>query len=107
MIEIKILNTSDGKIHGFTISGHSGYAEFGKDIVCAAVSSVAYMVANTLTDILNVDASVKVDECGNMSVKIDDKYISSCEVLLSGFKLHATLLEEQYPENLKVDYMEV
>ena len=31
--------TEDDRITGFTVSGHSGYAEAGSDIVCAAVSA--------------------------------------------------------------------
>ncbi len=107
MIQIKILNSCDGEIHGFTISGHSGYDEIGKDIVCAAVSSAAYMVANTLTDVLNVDANVCVDDGGRMDVRVSEKNLSECRAIFNGFKLHVILLEEMYPENLKVSYMEV
>ena len=37
---------------GFEISGHSGYAEQGSDIICASVSSAAYMAVNTVTEII-------------------------------------------------------
>lgn len=42
---------SDDIICGFEISGHSDFAEEGSDIVCAAISSAAYMTANTVTEI--------------------------------------------------------
>ena len=29
----------EGRITGFSVSGHSGYAEAGADVVCAAVSA--------------------------------------------------------------------
>ena len=32
-------HTKDGRITGFDAEGHSGYAEAGADIVCAAVTS--------------------------------------------------------------------
>ena len=38
MTKIEFFN-HDGRINGFAVSGHSGYAEEGSDIVCAAVSS--------------------------------------------------------------------
>ena len=38
MTKVEIFN-HDGRIHGFSVSGHSGYAEEGSDIVCAAVSA--------------------------------------------------------------------
>lgn len=34
--------------HGFTIEGHAGYAELGKDIVCASVSVLAQTVGREL-----------------------------------------------------------
>ena len=38
----------------FTVKGHSGSANAGEDIVCAAVSSAVYMAANTVTEILGL-----------------------------------------------------
>lgn len=38
---IKIFVTQAGIIYGFEVSGHSGYAEKGSDIVCAGISTVA------------------------------------------------------------------
>ena len=37
--------------YGFLISGHSDFAEEGYDIVCASISSAAYLVANTITEV--------------------------------------------------------
>ena len=51
-----------GNFTGFEISGHSGFAEEGSDIVCSAVSSVAYMVANTLTEVSKVKADIVLDD---------------------------------------------
>lgn len=41
MIRIKILRDNLGRINTVECAGHSGYAESGKDIVCAAVSAIA------------------------------------------------------------------
>jgi len=38
----------DNKIFGYKVNGHSGYAESGNDIVCSAVSILAYTGINTL-----------------------------------------------------------
>ncbi len=37
-----------GKINGFTARDHSGYAEEGQDIVCAAVSALVIHTVNSL-----------------------------------------------------------
>ena len=42
----------DGRITGFSCSGHSGYAEEGSDIVCAAVSTAVKLAECTINDVL-------------------------------------------------------
>lgn len=96
-----------GDILGFDICGHSGYGARGNDIVCAAVSSACYMAANTIVDILKVNADVSVDNIGRMSLSIDENDISKCRDMLLGLKMHLIALEEQYPENINVNYTEV
>ena len=41
MIEISIFSGREGRISGFEVTGHSGTAAQGRDIVCAGVSSLA------------------------------------------------------------------
>ena len=52
MLSAKFFVLESGTIVGFEILGHSGYAESGKDIVCSAVSSAAYMTENNITDVM-------------------------------------------------------
>lgn len=107
MITVKLLINSTGKPLGFEISGHSNYAEAGNDIVCSAVSSAAYMTANTITDVIKAEAEVFVGDSGKMFLQVSEKDISSCVDILLGFKLHVLALEEQYPKNIIVNYTEV
>ena len=48
--------TEDDRITGFTVSGHSGYEERGKDIVCAYVSAVVTMAEATINDVCGAKA---------------------------------------------------
>ena len=91
----------DGNVpFGFLISGHSGYAESGEDIICASVSSAAYMTANTITEILKVNAQINVSDAKmKLIVKKEQRHISK-DILL-GLKLHLDSLSEQYPEFLE------
>lgn len=41
MITVRVQRQADGRITGFAVSGHSGYARRGADIVCAGVSAIA------------------------------------------------------------------
>ena len=40
MISVKIFVNEDGMIDGYAVSGHSGTAARGQDIVCAGVSAL-------------------------------------------------------------------
>ncbi len=107
MICVSFLTASSGEIVGFSIDGHAGYGEAGTDIVCAAVSSAAYMTVNTVTDVLRVGAQVLAENDGCLSLRVTKGEAVQCRNLFAGFKLHMLGLEEQYPENIRVNYLEV
>ena len=50
------------RIVGFTVQGHSGYADEGSDIICAAVTSAVRLTECAVNDVLGLGASVKVRE---------------------------------------------
>ena len=91
---------------GFRISGHSGFSKEGTDIVCAAVSSAAYLTANTITDVIGVSAEISVED-GLMLFRIPEKGAAVCGALLKGFRLHMAALQKQYPKNIELTDMEV
>lgn len=107
MIKVDLLCEHDGELVGFEIEGHAENDVRGKDIVCAAVSSAAYMTANTITDVIRATAKIEVMDFGRMYLKIDKSSAASCHDIMQGFRLHITSLEEQYPKNIVVNYLEV
>ena len=52
----------DNRITGFNISGHSGYAEAGSDILCASIRAAVTVAECTITDVCGVRAKVRDDE---------------------------------------------
>ena len=101
MIRVKFL-IGNKQPKGFEISGHALFAESGKDIICAAVSSAAYMAANTITDIIGADATATVED-GAMCVTLNQTN-EQAETVLRGLELHLTELSKQYPKNIKIIY---
>ncbi len=101
MIKVKF-SVGNRQLNGFEISGHAGFAESGKDIICAAVSSAAYMAANTITDVIcaNADAAEKQGEMVLTLNESDER----AQAVLKGLELHLTELSKQYPENIKIIY---
>lgn len=102
MIYIDFIKNKDGYFSGFYMKGHSGFNSSGDDIVCAAVSSAAYMVVNTITDVLKANADVSVQE-GKMHILVEDKSAKSCRPLFLGLMLHLSALQEQYKENININ----
>ena len=96
-----------GRIIGFDSQGHSGYAEEGADIVCAAISSTIDLVIATINDVLGLAASVKVrEEDASVSLRLPgglgQTAESTCQALLTGLMLYFTELHDAYPDNIEV-----
>ena len=47
------------RVIGFDVQGHSGYADAGADIVCAAITSAVRLVETTVNDVLGLAADRK------------------------------------------------
>ncbi len=92
--------TEDNLICGYEISGHSGSAEAGQDIICAFVSSAAYMTANTLSEIVGAEIEAEVAD-GYMNIRVVSE-LSEAQQILEGLRLHLRSLAGDYPDNIKV-----
>ena len=101
MIKVRF-SVGDRQLNGFEISGHALFAESGKDIICAAVSSAAYMAANTVTEIIRADAKAQAED-GAMVLTLNEPNTQT-ETVLRGLELHLTELSKQYPQHIKIIY---
>ena len=104
MTKVEIFN-HDGRIHGFSVSGHSGYAEEGSDIVCAAVSAAVTFAECTINDVLGNHANTKVKEeepriTLTLPAACDDE--DAVQAVLTGFLLTVCSLRDNYPEYIEV-----
>jgi uncharacterized protein YsxB (DUF464 family) len=97
--------TEEGRIASFDVSGHSGYAEEGADIVCAAITSAVRLVECTLNEVLGLGAAVKVDEAhihlrvpGGLSASNE----AACQAVLAGLMVYLTELRDEFPDYMTV-----
>ena len=104
MIRIEFYKHGD-MLTGFECKGHAGFADSGEDVVCAFISSACYLAANTVTEIIKLDARSS-DTDGYMSLKINSSP-EKAQDILGGLVLHLTELEKDYPKNIKVTITEV
>ncbi|NLU25244.1 MAG: ribosomal-processing cysteine protease Prp [Clostridiales bacterium] len=99
--------SAGSRLVGFDVKGHSGYAEAGADIVCAAVTSAVRLVESTVNDVMGLCASVKVREEENLIAfrlpgGLAPGAESTCQSLLAGLMVYLTELHGEYPENIEV-----
>jgi len=93
------------RITGFSVSGHSGYAERGEDIVCAAITALVTMAEATINDVCGAKAKVRVKE---EDARITLTLPTSCDeedtvqAVLSGMMLTLISLREEYEDYIEV-----
>ena len=104
MTRVEFFN-QNGRIVGFSVSGHSGYSEAGSDIVCAAITSAVQFAETTMTDVLGEQAKTRVHED---EARITLKLPNHCEeedavqAVLTGMMLTLSSWRDQYPDYIEV-----
>ena len=95
----------DERITGFSVSGHSGYAETGEDIVCAAVSATVTMAEATINDVCGAKAKVRVKE---EDARVTLTLPTSCDeeetvqAVLAGMMVTLISFAEEHPDYIEV-----
>ena len=97
--------TEQDRITGFSVSGHSGYAEAGADIVCAAISAIVTMAEATINEVCGAKAKVRVkDEQARVTLMLP----ASCDeeetvqAVLAGMMLTLINMRDDYPDYIEV-----
>lgn len=100
MIKVSINKNNKSEIERILISGHSGYAEAGSDIVCAAVSSV---VTTSINAILSFEETIKVkDDCCVLEIQVL-KLDKITDTLLQNMLNLLKEIEKEYKKNIKME----
>ena len=89
---------SQGKYRKLCISGHSGYAEEGSDIVCAAISSSV----NLAVSILELGGCAFKQSVGKTTVIIETDDGQTAQLVLGAMEKELSQLMRDFPENVKV-----
>ena len=96
MIKIKTKKNGD-QYFGFQCSGHAGYAEYGNDIVCSAVSMLVINTINAIDAFTDCSMDVSDDEkSGRIQVVFPDGTDEKAGLLMDALVLGLQSVEEQY-----------
>ena len=81
------------------ISGHAKFNDYGKDIVCASVSSIIY---TTVNGILNINKNtIKYTDNEDITIEVIDND-NTTRILINNMLELLKELAVQYPKNIKI-----
>ena len=109
MIRINIVRDKKGFIWEFAVEGHSGFSDPGSDIICSAVSAVAYTAVGALDELADIRGHVEKPgfmKC-SIPVGIDPDRESRAQVILEAMTVGFKQIEREYEEYVSVFEEEV
>lgn len=89
----------DVRKDGITVSGHAGYAESGKDIVCAGATALVQGLIKSIEDLTSDEIQYDITpgradiHYGNLS--------EEGKLLADSFFLGICLIVDEFPEHIK------
>ena len=97
MTHVSIIKTRNGEYKGFNCIGHSGYAERGEDIVCAAISVLVINTINSLDKLAGEKIKlVTNDEEGLIDCRFEGQINEKSKLLLDSMVLGLREIKKQY-----------
>ena len=96
---------------GFEASDHSGYAEAGEDIVCAAVSALTQAVLNGLANVVKAPVMYDVDDekailTACLTPECTREQLEKAQILLQTLLEALQAIASQYPRNVRIIFKE-
>ncbi len=92
-----VIGKKDGVILSFRISGHAEYDNYGKDIICSAVSMIGINTVNSLSILAEETFEVEQDEdLGLLEVIFDHRPNERADILLRSLELGIQGVIDQY-----------
>lgn len=108
---VTFLKRSDGALLGYRANGHSGYAEAGADIVCAAISALTQTTLNGLKNVLKAPVMFDQDDDGAfieaiLTPEASEDQIWQAQLLLVTLLEGLQAIQREYPRNLRIIFKE-
>lgn len=95
MIEVNV------RPDGVTVDGHAGYAECGKDIVCAGVTALIQTLVGSLKELTSDDIKYDISpgwaniNYGNLS--------EESKILVDSFFIGICMIADEFPDYVRVE----
>jgi len=94
---------------GLNITGHAGYDDYGKDIVCAAASVLSINLANSIAQLTKAKFKCEIDEkSGDYSFAFTETYGDDANILFESCLLGLESIQNEYGDDfIQINYQEV
>ena len=103
MTTVKFVLDANGNVKQLTVSGHSGYAEEGSDIVCAAVSSCVQMLEIQIAQVIGEKKASFAERDAGISYTIpemSDEEMFAVNNMVNGFMRYMQSISKHYEDYL-------
>ena len=87
------------------IAGHSGQAEAGRDIVCAAVSILGCTCVNALENVCGIIPEITENDDGVLEFRLPElnpEENAKAQILMAALKQGLSDLTEAYPQHVRI-----
>ena len=88
------------RLDGIAIEGHAGYAESGKDIVCAGVTALAENLIDSIESLTEDKIQYEVST-GKVDIHYKD-LSEDAKLLVDSFFLGICGIAQDFPEHVKI-----
>ena len=98
-----VLYHGENGLTGCRLTGHSGQAEAGHDIVCAAVSILGCTCVNALETVCGIIPEVTENDHGVLAFRLPEMTAeenAKAQILMGALRQGLSDLAEEYPRNI-------
>lgn len=108
MIRAVLYRDGAGLFTGFSVKGHSGYAEEGSDIVCAAVSALTISCVNSLEAVCGIEPLLEGGENGYLKAMLpwNQQADHDAQVLFKALHVGLKDIAETYSQYVNLSIQE-
>lgn len=108
---VTFFRRSDGALIGYQAEGHSGYADAGADIVCAAISALTQTTLNGLQNVLKAPIKSGMDDDrafieAELTSEASPMQIERAQLLLVTLQEGLQAIQRDYPRNVRIIFKE-
>lgn len=107
MIRIQVERNQERQIERILIQGHAGYDSVGRDIVCAAVSSVAIGLVNAMEVMFHVQMHAGNDGDGKVDCilpkHLDLERTEKIRLLMEAMQISLAGIANEFPAYVQIE----